>query len=117
MRCQVTDPRLSEVSGLVEVGDRMLVHNDGGDSLDVYVLDGTCAVVTVHSAPVDPYDPEDMALAVDGTVWLADTGDNNGTRTTVALLALHADGSSTVYRQIGRAPCRERVYISVVAVS
>jgi hypothetical protein len=97
-RCQLTDPRLPEVSGLVEVGDRMLVHNDGGDSLDVYVLDGTCAVVTVHSAPVDPYDPEDMALAVDGTVWLADTGDNDSTRTTVALLALHADGSSSVYR-------------------
>ena len=34
-RCQLTDPRLPEVSGLVEVGDRMLVHNDGGDSLDV----------------------------------------------------------------------------------
>ena len=97
-RCQLTDPRLPEVSGLVEVGDRMLVHNDGGDSLDVYVLDGTCAVVTVRSAAVDPYDPEDMALAADGTVWLADTGDNNGTRTTVALLALHADGSSSVYR-------------------
>ena len=98
VRCQLTDPRLPEVSGLVEVGDRMLAHNDGGDSLDVYVLDRTCAVVTVHSAPVDPYDPEDMALAVDGTVWLADTGDNTGTRTTVALLALHADGSSSVYR-------------------
>ena len=97
-RCQLTDPRLPEVSGLVEVGDRMLVHNDGGDHLDVYVLDRTCAVVTVHSAPVDPYDPEDLALAVDGTVWLADTGDNTGTRPTVALLALHADGSSSVYR-------------------
>ena len=97
-RCPLTDPRLSEVSGLVEVGDRMLVHNDGGDSLDVYVLDRSCAVVTVHSAPVDPYDPEDLALAVDGTVWLADTGDNTGIRETVALLALHADGSSSVYR-------------------
>jgi hypothetical protein len=97
-RCQLTDPRLPEVSGLVEVGDRMLVHNDGGDQLDVYVLDRTCAVVAVHSAPVDPYDPEDLALAVDGTVWLADTGDNTGTRPTVALLALHADGSSSVYR-------------------
>jgi hypothetical protein len=97
-RCQLTDPRLPEVSGLAEVGDRMLVHNDGGDSLDVFVLDGTCEVVTVHSAAVDPYDPEDLALAVDGTVWLADTGDNTGTRTTVALLTLHADGSSSVYR-------------------
>lgn len=97
-RCQLTDPRLPEVSGLVEAGDRMLVHNDGGDSLDVYVLDRTCAVVTVRSAAVDPYDPEDMALAVDGTVWVADTGDNTGTRTTVALLAVHADGSRSVYR-------------------
>jgi hypothetical protein len=97
-RCQLTDPRLPEVSGLVEVGDRMLVHNDGGDALDVYVLDRSCAVVTVHSAPVDPYDPEDLALAVDGTVWLADTGDNTGIRETVALLALHPDGSSSVYR-------------------
>ena len=98
VRCQLTDPRLSEVSGLVEVGDRMLVHNDGGDSLDVYVLDRACAVVTVRSAPVDPYDPEDLALAVDGTIWLADTGDNTGTRATVALLALHADGRSSVHR-------------------
>jgi hypothetical protein len=97
-RCQLTDPRLPEVSGLVEVGDRMLVHNDGGESLDVYVLDRTCAVVGVQSAPVDPYDPEDLALGVDGTVWLADTGDNTGVRPTVALLTLHADGSSSVYR-------------------
>ncbi|TFV61947.1 hypothetical protein E4P41_08670 [Geodermatophilus sp. DF01-2] len=97
-RCQLTDPRLPEVSGLVEVGDRMLVHNDGGDRLDVYVLDQACAVVTVQSAALDPYDPEDMALAVDGTVWLADTGDNTGTRETVALLALRPDGSSSVYR-------------------
>ena len=97
-RCQITDPRLPEVSGLVELGDRMLVHNDGGESLEVYVLDRTCAVATVRSAPVDPYDPEDLALGIDGTVWLADTGDNTGVRPTVALLALHADGSSSVHR-------------------
>ena len=97
-RCQLTDPGLPEVSGLVEVGDRMVVHNDGGESLEVFVLDRTCAVVTVRSAPVDPYDPEDLALGVDGTVWLADTGDNTGVRPTAALLALHTDGSSSVFR-------------------
>jgi hypothetical protein len=31
-------------------------------------------------------------------VWLADTGDNQGTRGTVALLALRPDGSTGVYR-------------------
>lgn len=97
-RCRLTDPRLAEVSGLVERGDRMLVHNDGGNSLQVFVLDRSCTVLDVRTAPVDPYDPEDMAVAADGTVWLADTGDNTGTRATVALLALHPDGSSSVHR-------------------
>ncbi|MGY1632932.1 hypothetical protein ACI784_14615 [Geodermatophilus sp. SYSU D01186] len=97
-QCQITDPRLPELSGLVVVGDRMLAINDGGDQLDVYVLDATCRVLTVRSAAVDPYDPEDLALAADGTVWLADTGDNQGTRDTVALLALRPDGSTAVYR-------------------
>ncbi|MGY1704961.1 hypothetical protein ACI79C_10325 [Geodermatophilus sp. SYSU D00697] len=97
-QCQVTDPRLAELSGLVVVGDRMLALNDGGERLDVHVLDAGCQVVDVRSAPVDPYDPEDLAVGADGTVWLADTGDNNGTRETVALLALRPDGSTAVYR-------------------
>ena len=98
VRCQVTDPRLAELSGLVDVGDRVLAMGDGGDQVAVYVLDGTCQVVDVVTAPLDPYDPEDLAVGPDGTVWLADTGDNNATRATVALLALRPDGSTALYR-------------------
>ncbi|MGZ4508323.1 MAG: hypothetical protein ACXVX0_13840 [Blastococcus sp.] len=97
-RCQITDPRLPELSGLVVVGNRMLAMNDGGDHVTVYLLDGACHVVEVHGAPIDPYDPEDMAVGHDGTVWLADTGDNRVNRATVALLALHPDGSTGVFR-------------------
>jgi hypothetical protein len=97
-QCQITDARLPELSGLVVVGDRMLAINDGGDRLDVYVLDATCQVVDVRSAAVDPFDPEDLAVAADGTAWVADTGDNNGTRETAALLALRPGGSTEVYR-------------------
>jgi len=96
--CRFTDPRLPEVSGLVVTGDKLLAMNDGGDRLTVYVLDRACQVVGVRTAPVDPYDPEDMALAADGTVWLSDTGDNLAQRATVALLALHPDGSTAIYR-------------------
>src|SRR4051794_34934049 len=96
--CQVSDTRLPELSGLVVVGDKMVAMNDGGDVLTVYVLDMSCAVVDVRTAPVDPYDPEDMAVGPDGTVWLADIGDNRTDRPTVALLALHPDGSTAVYR-------------------
>jgi hypothetical protein len=97
-RCQITDGRLAELSGLVAVGDQVLAVNDGGDQAVVYLLDATCQVVDVHTVAVDPYDPEDMALGSDGTVWLADTGDNNTNRPTVALLALRPDGTTGVYR-------------------
>ncbi|WP_448627474.1 hypothetical protein [Geodermatophilus sp. URMC 64] len=96
--CQVTDPRLGELSGLVVLGDRMVAINDGGVELAVYVLDPACQIVEVHTAPVDPYDPEDLAVGADGTVWLADIGDNRADRPTVALLALRPDGSTGVFR-------------------
>ena len=96
--CQITDPRLAELSGLVVVGDRMLALNDGGDQLAVHILDSSCAVTDVRTAPVDPYDPEDLALAADGTVWVADIGDNGATRSTIALLAMRPDGSTGVHR-------------------
>ena len=96
--CRVADPRLAELSGLVVVGERILAVNDGGDRLDVLVLDRRCAVVDVRSAPVDPYDPEDLGISADGTVWVADTGDNDVRRSTVALHALRADGTADLFR-------------------
>jgi hypothetical protein len=97
-RCQISDPRLPELSGLVVVGEEMLAINDGGDQVAVHVLDAGCAVTAVHTAPVDPYDPEDLAVGADGTVWIADTGDNRADRATAALIALRPDGGTGVYR-------------------
>ena len=97
-RCDISDPRLPEVSGLASAGDAMLAMNDGGDRVQVYVLDGSCAVVDVRSAELDPYDPEDLALAADGTIWVADTGDNAQARSTVALIGLRPDGTVTLTR-------------------
>ena len=97
-QCQITDPRLPELSGLVAVDGQFLAMNDGGDQVSVFLLDAACKVVDVHTAAVDPYDPEDLAVAADGTVWLADTGDNDSIRSTVALIALRPDGSTSIYR-------------------
>lgn len=98
VQCQVTDPRLSELSGLVAVPDRLLAINDGGERVAVYVLDRACRVIDVKTAAIDPFDPEDMALGADGTVWIADTGDNGATRPTVALVAMRPDGTTALYR-------------------
>jgi len=96
--CRLTDPRLPELSGLVVGGDRMVTINDGGEQVTVYVLDFGCQVVDVRTAPIDPYDPEDLAVGADGTLWLADIGDNRTDRPTVALLALRPDGATAVFR-------------------
>jgi hypothetical protein len=98
VRCSITDSSLSEISGLVDLGERMLVMNDGGDRAGVSVLDAGCQVVDTRTAEIDPYDPEDLALGADGTVWLADAGDNTAVRSTVALLALRPDGSAGLHR-------------------
>lgn len=97
-RCEITDPRLPELSGLASAGEAMLAMNDGGDRAEVFVLDGACAVGDVRSAEVDPYDPEDLALAADGTLWLADIGDNAQSRETVALIGLRPDGTTVLTR-------------------
>ena len=97
-RCQITDGRLAELSGMVMSGNDVLAINDGGSEVAVHRLDAACSVVDVRTAAVDPYDPEDMALATDGTVWISDTGDNNLNRPTVALIALRPDGTTSVYR-------------------
>jgi hypothetical protein len=97
-QCQISDPRLPELSGLVAVDDQLLAINDGGDQVSVFLLDAACEVADVRTAAIDPYDPEDLAVAADGTVWLADTGDNDAIRTTVALITLRPDGSTSIYR-------------------
>lgn len=98
VRCSVTDERLAELSGLVVVGDQMLAINDGGSQVAVYGLDGACQVVDVQGAPVDPFDPEDLGVGPGGSVWVADTGDNNAERATVALHVLRPDGAASLYR-------------------
>jgi hypothetical protein len=98
VHCTITDPRLAELSGLVVLKDKMFAVADGGDELAVLVLDPSCAVTDVRTADVDPYDPEDMAVSADGTIWVADTGDNAADRPTVALHALRPDGGAALYR-------------------
>ncbi|MFC5948375.1 esterase-like activity of phytase family protein, partial [Pseudonocardia lutea] len=99
-RCTVTDRRLAELSGLAVAPDGGIwAMSDGGSRVALYELDpGTCAVTGTRTAPLDPYDAEDLALAPDGAFWVADTGDNDRVRDTVALLVLPADGAPRLHR-------------------
>ncbi|RRO14972.1 hypothetical protein EIL87_19190 [Saccharopolyspora rhizosphaerae] len=97
--CTVEDSELSELSGLASDGTRWYAVGDGGSSVQVFVLDpATCAVRGQRTADNDPYDVEDLALAPDGALWLADTGDNRHNRKDVALHVLPEGSGAQLYR-------------------
>jgi hypothetical protein len=89
--CQVRDDRLTELSGLAATGSGYVVVNDGSDLAGhrkIFYLDARCAVVRTLSYPSRPRDTEDLGIARDGTLWVADIGDNDAERSTVALWRL-----------------------------
>ncbi|WP_285550361.1 WD40 repeat domain-containing protein [Actinoplanes regularis] len=91
--CQVKDPLLDEISGLVATKTGFVAINDSTDDRrrKIFFLDTKCTV----KSKIDlggSRDTEDMVLSPDGkTLWIADTGDNDvlkgggDTRTNVAL--------------------------------
>lgn len=97
-RCTVTDDRLAELSGLVVDDGRVWAMSDGGRRVDVHRLDADCEVVRTRTADVDPFDAEDLALGPDGELWVADTGDNDRSRETVAAIVLERGGDARLHR-------------------
>lgn len=92
VRCELDDERLAEASGLVVGPDGPAVVNDSGNPSTVYRLDPRCGVAAELPVVRDGRDVEDLARADDGTLWLADTGDNRRARPTIAILRLAPDG-------------------------
>jgi hypothetical protein len=83
---------------LAATADSLYVVNDGGDQVRVFVLDRSCQVRQVVRAAINPFDVEDLARTADGTLWLADTGDNDGIRPTVAMELVTGSGQARLFR-------------------
>ncbi|HET6214598.1 MAG TPA: hypothetical protein VFE14_17165 [Micromonosporaceae bacterium] len=98
--CRVEDERLVELSGLVATANGYVVMNDGTDFAarnKVFYLDKSCVVTKAVSYPTPgSRDPEDMALGKDGSIWVADIGDNASppNRPTIALWKFPASGTA-----------------------
>lgn len=96
--CTPTDPGLEELSGMVAVGNRIYGVGDSGNDEVVLELDTDCVVRNRIPVPIDPYDIEDLAW-YDGSLILADIGDNLRTRETVAFITLDpTSGSASLHR-------------------
>ncbi|MFT4298854.1 MAG: hypothetical protein QM597_04360 [Aeromicrobium sp.] len=95
--CVVSDARIDEQSGLavsVAHPGTAYVVNDSGSDPRVFALDlDSCDVVGVTTLKgVDWRDVEALALDGDGTLWIADTGDNDAVRDDAALYSLDEPG-------------------------
>ncbi|MEU8231723.1 hypothetical protein AB0C12_19230 [Actinoplanes sp. NPDC048967] len=100
--CKITDPALSELSGIVATKNGFVVVNDGVDEAakrKVFFLDDDCKITDRVDFPSRPLDTEDLTLSPDGdTLWIADIGDNSArdgkgeTRRTIGLWSMPVSG-------------------------
>ncbi|MEV6631267.1 hypothetical protein AB0M54_10990 [Actinoplanes sp. NPDC051470] len=95
--CKITDEKLPGLSGLVATDDGFVVINDSNPQNSrkrVFFLDAKCKVKdSVAYSGQGPLDTEDMVLSPDGkTLWIADIGDNDSKRPTVALWSMPLTG-------------------------
>ncbi|WP_433604292.1 hypothetical protein ACQP2P_24250 [Dactylosporangium sp. CA-139114] len=102
--CTMSDPQLTEISGIVATADGYAVINDSNVERSrekIFFLNEQCAVTRSVGYPSSAFDPEDLAVAKDGTLWVADIGDNTtltggsgNRRSSIALWSL-APGQNT----------------------
>ncbi|MCL8252776.1 esterase-like activity of phytase family protein [Aeromicrobium fastidiosum] len=98
----LSDGRINESSGLVvspDDPDRAYTINDSGGAPVVYAVSiSTGRTLGAATIDADLVDTEALSIDPDGTLWIADTGDNRGERTDAALYSLPeiADGTTSV---------------------
>ncbi|MBB5826845.1 hypothetical protein [Micromonospora carbonacea] len=101
--CDIRDDRLTEISGLAATDDGFVAVNDGADEESrrrIFFLDARCRVVRAVRYPSRPRDTEDLAVGADGTIWVADIGDNDRARRTVALWRLSPGAARPVLHRM-----------------
>jgi hypothetical protein len=102
--CVIDDPRARELSGLVAVTSGYVAVTDSqfdATKVRIVYLDARCRVSRTAGFPTAPRDPEDLAVAPDGSVWVADIGDNETASTrrqTIALWRIPARGAPVIHR-------------------
>jgi hypothetical protein len=102
--CTVADPRVRGLGGLVATADGYVAVNDANadpKKIEIFYLDRRCQLIRAVGYPTPARDPEDLALAADGSLWIADTGDNitnkpDQRRATVALWRLAPNSATPV---------------------
>ena len=81
---------VEESSGLAFMQGQLFTHNDSGNRDILYGLDPDKGQLTIKLFPEDVYneDWEDLAIGSDGTLYIADIGNNDFSRKTLKVYGL-----------------------------
>ncbi|HLT10848.1 MAG TPA: hypothetical protein VK028_08575, partial [Micromonosporaceae bacterium] len=84
--CTLQDDNLDNISGMV-VTDEGILAVEAGDvaTLTIHTIDAEDCSTTSNTYGINPVDPQDMAVASDGTIFVADIGTNEATRQWITL--------------------------------
>jgi len=96
----------AELSGLVATASGYVAINDSQfdpDDTRVFFLNHNCDITRTVRYPTPARDPEDLAVAPDGSLWVADIGDNitaSERRRSIALWKLPAGAGAPVIHRL-----------------
>lgn len=97
---RLEDPRITESSGLVVSrtdDDLAYTINDSGSAAAIYAVQiSTGATVGTLTPAATWVDTEALSIDADGTLWVADTGDNDRQRSDIALYSVPEFGRTDV---------------------
>ncbi len=99
--CTATDSRLIGLSGIAVTADGYIAVTDSNvdkSAIRIFFLDSRCRLVRSIGYPTSAYDPEDLAVGRDGTLYVADIGDNGATRRSVAIWRVPPGGQPHIVR-------------------
>jgi hypothetical protein len=116
--CSISDPQLTEISGLVATANGYAAINDSNIERSrekIFFLDRQCRPTRSVGYPSSAFDPEDLAVAKDGTLWVADVGDNTtltggsgNRRSSIALWSLAPASNTPVIHRLAYPDGRAR---------
>jgi hypothetical protein len=89
--CTVTDHRVIGLSGLVVTRTGFISISDSNidkSKIRIWYLTPSCHASRSIGYPTPAYDPEDAAFGRDGTLYVADIGDNGRHRPSIAIWSL-----------------------------
>jgi hypothetical protein len=102
--CTLTSSTLTQISGMAVTQNAILAveARSTPNALTIFTIDGTSckATPTNYTGIAGAREPEDMAVGADGTIWAADIGDPDGSRTSVAFERVAAGGKTATISRV-----------------